>query len=208
VLSDTQIERYCRQIVLPEVGSRGQERLLRSTVSIFAGDDSALVCASHLSSTGVGRLFIEASDEAGSELARALASPRHRNPDCEVLSAPPDSPEVSIWIGEVPPEASTSATTWTLWGNANGRSLTRIRLARSRPPCLGCLSAAAPPATTVASAPARILLGSLLATDALRALLGLADADRAEILRVDLDRGLVSVEPLSRRSDCLACANL
>jgi molybdopterin/thiamine biosynthesis adenylyltransferase len=35
VLTDEQIERYSRQILLPEIGGRGQETLLRSTVALI-----------------------------------------------------------------------------------------------------------------------------------------------------------------------------
>jgi len=40
MLTDAEIERYARQVVLPEVGGRGQERLLASRVAVL-GDGSA-----------------------------------------------------------------------------------------------------------------------------------------------------------------------
>src|SRR5271155_652783 len=36
LLTDAQIERYSRQIILPEVGGRGQERLLAARLTILA----------------------------------------------------------------------------------------------------------------------------------------------------------------------------
>ena len=55
-LSETQIERYCRQIVLPEVGSRGQQALL-GTAAAVAGDGllARLACL-YLTAAGIGRL--------------------------------------------------------------------------------------------------------------------------------------------------------
>jgi hypothetical protein len=59
MLTDAQVERYSRQIVLPEVGARGQERLLAARVCI--GGDGAIV-ADLLDRAGVGALGVPAAD--------------------------------------------------------------------------------------------------------------------------------------------------
>ncbi len=57
-LSDTQIERFSRQIILPQVGGRGQERLLRSSVAL-AGDRALLeIAALSLAGAGIGRIIL------------------------------------------------------------------------------------------------------------------------------------------------------
>jgi hypothetical protein len=53
MLSDTDIERYARQIVLPEVGGRGQERLLASRVAVLGGGRAASLAADLLRRAGV-----------------------------------------------------------------------------------------------------------------------------------------------------------
>jgi molybdopterin/thiamine biosynthesis adenylyltransferase len=60
VLTDDQIRRYARHILLPDVGGRGQERLLAGavTVAIGPGRDAAVVAIAYLAAAGVGRLAI------------------------------------------------------------------------------------------------------------------------------------------------------
>jgi len=41
MLTDAQIERYGRQIILPEVGGRGQERLLAARVAVAGAGPAA-----------------------------------------------------------------------------------------------------------------------------------------------------------------------
>jgi molybdopterin/thiamine biosynthesis adenylyltransferase len=58
MLSDDQIDRYSRQIILPEVGVRGQQRLLASRV-IFVGLTAAASTAlAYLAAAGVGEIGI------------------------------------------------------------------------------------------------------------------------------------------------------
>ena len=47
MLTDAQVERYSRQIILPEVGARGQERLLAARVAVH-GDGAAAATATTL----------------------------------------------------------------------------------------------------------------------------------------------------------------
>jgi hypothetical protein len=53
MLADTDVERYSRQIVLAEVGGRGQERLLASRVVVEGDGDAACVAADLLMRAGV-----------------------------------------------------------------------------------------------------------------------------------------------------------
>jgi hypothetical protein len=63
--SDNEIRRYSRQIVLPEVGGVGQERLRAVTVTA-----TSEVEALYLAAAGVGALVVPSADWA--EAARAL----------------------------------------------------------------------------------------------------------------------------------------
>lgn len=59
VLSEEQIQRYSRHILLPGVGGAGQERLLASSVLIAYSEDeesAALTALAYLAAAGVGRI--------------------------------------------------------------------------------------------------------------------------------------------------------
>jgi len=58
VLSDTQLDRYARHIVLKEVGGEGQRRLLASTVTIIGAGGIGSPAIQYLAAAGVGRLVL------------------------------------------------------------------------------------------------------------------------------------------------------
>jgi adenylyltransferase/sulfurtransferase len=57
-LSDEQVRRYARHVLLPDVGGHGQERLLAATATleIRPGDAATIVALAYLAAAGVGRL--------------------------------------------------------------------------------------------------------------------------------------------------------
>jgi molybdopterin/thiamine biosynthesis adenylyltransferase len=52
MLSDALVERYSRQILLPEVGGRGQERLCAARVTVTGGGDAGAFAATLLAGAG------------------------------------------------------------------------------------------------------------------------------------------------------------
>ncbi len=72
-LTEPQIRRYSRHILLPDVGGRGQQRLLASCVRAAVGPDnlSELVALTYLAAAGVGTLIVD-GDSAGSPSADEL----------------------------------------------------------------------------------------------------------------------------------------
>lgn len=61
--SEEQIDRYSRQILLPNVGGKGQEKLLKSKVLIIGAGGLGSPCAVYLASAGIGRIGIVDSDK-------------------------------------------------------------------------------------------------------------------------------------------------
>jgi adenylyltransferase/sulfurtransferase len=58
MLSDDQIDRYSRQIILPEIGVRGQQRLLASRVVFVGLTAAASTALAYLAAAGVGEIGI------------------------------------------------------------------------------------------------------------------------------------------------------
>jgi len=61
-LREDQIERYSRQILLPNVGGKGQEKILGAKVLVIGAGGLGSPCALYLASAGVGRIGIVDSD--------------------------------------------------------------------------------------------------------------------------------------------------
>ncbi|MFX1237997.1 MAG: ThiF family adenylyltransferase [Promethearchaeota archaeon] len=62
-LSESQIERYSRQIVLKEVGGLGQEKLLRSRIAVIGCGGLGSPVLYYLAAAGIGNLIIVDFDE-------------------------------------------------------------------------------------------------------------------------------------------------
>ncbi len=101
-LDDEKIERYSRQILLPEVGGKGQEKLLAAKVLVIGAGGLGSPVASYLAGAGVGTLgivdsdsvelsnlhrqMIYSSDDIGKKKAVAAQARLERvNPDIKVV---------------------------------------------------------------------------------------------------------------------------
>lgn len=61
--SEEQIERYSRQIILPEIGGTGQRKLLNAKVLIIGCGGLGSPCAYYLAGAGIGRIGLVDSDK-------------------------------------------------------------------------------------------------------------------------------------------------
>jgi hypothetical protein len=102
--------------------------------------------------------------------------------------------------GRLPVELPRRAT--LLWGSAESAVVSRVHVPPERAcaPCLDAFTQRQPPNDGSAQ-----VLGTLLALDALRALLGLGQPDEPSLLRIDLARAKTSTLPFPSRSGCSTC---
>lgn len=206
MLRDDQIERYARQIVLPEIGGRGQERLLSATVAVVdEGDDpsreAAATAVLYLAAAGVGRIAYR-----GPGVERVGDSVRARNPDAELLRHLPDSADVDVRV--VDRMAATTAAS----GGALvlGIPCAARQTVFSFPPgrvCAECLSAFWPAVDSRPRAAAcDFSLGASLAAEALVRLGPDRDAP-ARALTVDFSVPRITGDVLDARPKCRVCGS-
>lgn len=92
MLSDSQIERYSRQIILPQVGGKGQEKLLRACVLVNGSGLLQATASLYLAAAGVGTIGVLANSPcpllsafAPDQDDLATAALTRLNPDCTVV---------------------------------------------------------------------------------------------------------------------------
>jgi hypothetical protein len=205
-LDDLQIERYSRQIVLREIGAAGQARLLDARVAIAGTGIAAERALGYLAAAGVGRL-------AAPRALHDAVDPGQRDVTLEdaragilgdarsgATSAPFDALVVdgedadSADAGPLPPARRTF---WIAAGRA-----------AEVPPCQACAATALPP---LAAPPAELagvrdaLLGTVIATEVVKALLDVGTPLRGHVLTYDPDHASVTTAAVAARPGCVAC---
>jgi adenylyltransferase/sulfurtransferase len=200
-LTESQVERYSRQIILPEVGGRGQARLFAARVRIVGTGGAAVAAATLLGRTGVGTLDVDAVMPAFAALSPECRVARHVDPSA---AAPPDvhidlSGTAAIGRGAADPRCAV-----VIGAVHDGSDLAVLTL-RERP-CVRCVdeaSLAAVAGRGSITEPAASALGALVAAEALRALLLGVDAPRLTVL--GLAGGEVAAHRVSAARVCAAC---
>ena len=219
MLTDSQIERYSRQIILAEIGGRGQETLLHSAVLVVGDGGLAEVATTYLAAAGVGRLT------AASHCVTALA---HLNSDCRTAvhqwwSATAVERETMVRSHDVvidaggPSESSDALNVACiqsqrplLWGRASDAVATVTMFAGhlAGQPCYSCMPV--PDATVGANAvgfadlSARFL-GGLVAIEAVKAILSIGTLLSARMLVYSPLRSTVSEAPVVKNPECVTC---
>ena len=74
MLSDAQIERYSRQIILPQCGGKGQEKILRSRVLVYTDGLLEAAALLYLAAAGVGTIGIVRSQSVTSKTSHPVFS--------------------------------------------------------------------------------------------------------------------------------------
>jgi hypothetical protein len=103
-LTDAQIDRYSRQIIVPHIGGRGQERLLAARV-LLAGDARDIEAPlAYLVGAGVGTICLKLSDHQP-----AFTEKRDLNPDVTVTLADKPVGRVDLALALIGSEAARKA---------------------------------------------------------------------------------------------------
>lgn len=84
LLTDVQIDRYSRQIILPEVGGLGQERLLSSRVTLLSELSDLKPPLDYLAGAGIGTIGLDCP-AAADEIAPAISAIAEFNPEVRVV---------------------------------------------------------------------------------------------------------------------------
>jgi len=182
-LTDAQIERYSRQIVLPEVGGRGQERLLAARVVLAGEGPVARAAADLLVRAGIGAVVADDAPAPTPDVIVDLSGDLRRTHALGRRAQAAGRPFVAGLLG------GTRLTVATLVGR----------------PCITCFSPedAGAAGGGPLAAPATLALAALTATEVLR-LLVLPTADgRATAL--DLATGAATATKLTPTRGCALC---
>ncbi len=83
MLTDEQIDRYSRQIILPEVGGRGQERLLAANMTLLAEVEDLTPALNYLAGAGIGTIRLDCA-AGGGAIDDLAAQAMELNPDVRV----------------------------------------------------------------------------------------------------------------------------
>ncbi len=178
MLTDAQVERYGRQIILPEVGGRGQERLLAARVAVAGAGPAATAAVTLLGRAGVGTLHVSAGVGPLPELS----------PDCRCGSSEGPAADVAVGLLELtatdddvphgaPFGLEAARRPFVLGLLVGDRILVATLVGR---PCMRCWGQALAPGELGGDrqvpgaahvAPARLALGALAANEVLRVLL-------------------------------------
>ncbi len=226
MLSDAQIERYSRQLILPEIGPDGQEKLLRAKVALVmrrAPYDPALL---YLAAAGIGRLAVIEVDEHGQPPARRDVCLHPSNPDSVVERHTVSAPAIAdLLVGCAAVLAATddrlllgrlnrtcvAQAIPLLVASTQGATGSVVTLAGHRrdAPCYACAAeglAGAAPAAAVAAAPAANLIAALQASEAIKLVVGVGRVRFGELLNCDTARMSFSYSALAKDPRCSTCA--
>jgi adenylyltransferase/sulfurtransferase len=233
MLSDSQIERYSRQIILPQVGGKGQERLLRARVLLSGSGPWQAQALLYLAAAGVGRIgtygperlptVTALTSEPQDSVTFAL---RQLNPDCAIVAYARQRlddfanvvrlvQQYDIVIAE-PNEKLHAACYTTCRPFICGQVLTTsawLAVYRGYEDGLPCFACEPRPEaeTSLSSAadwPIGPLLGTVLATEGVKCILGLAAMGPTQLCQFTFPRLSFSARPLVKNMNCAVCQQL
>jgi len=228
MLSDAQIERYSRQLILPEIGPKGQERLLAGAVALAGDPGPNAAGLLYLAGAGVGRLTVLDLDtaERGESEAARRSMPEPSNPDSALvrlrvrhaeLAAVIEGHDVVVLSGgdgrmrAAVHRACVAQAIPLVFGAAAGAQGFLVTFAgyRSGAPCHDCVAATLPQGAAERSALATVtedLVATLQATEVIKLLLGIGRLDDGQMVVCDLNAGTFSFRAFEQDPNCPTCS--
>jgi len=149
-LTNSQIDRYSRQIILPKIGGVGQERLLASRLMIVGGIAGVEPELAYLVGAGVGTIFLRVPAGDTAAFAPVIAAMRDLNSDVtiQVVSDTPDHVDVILGLasnsGALENVRGFCSMRWSApmvfarLDSARLGSQAKVAVLPSRPPCPAC----------------------------------------------------------------------
>ena len=227
MLSDEQIERYSRQIILRQVGGKGQEKLLRSRILVNLTDAMQTSALHYLAAAGVGNLGVFSSPQNPHLASLATLqeqNPFHvitrLNPDCsitfhsreEIKTVPQrivQNYDVILSDSDSLHDACYKEKKPFLYATATAQEAQLIVCQGHKPnsPCLRCVQPFFPTNSSRSSCAETIALfmGAHLATAALMHILGSASAPETQFLHFRFPDFHCSAEIMNKASTCPLC---
>ncbi len=207
-LSDPQIERYSRQIILGQVGGRGQERLLKSRLWLIGEIGDAARVLAYLVAAGIGTIVVDQIGCSHAQRDRVVAEMRGLNPDARLSFDPDDASraDLIVWlIGSMAALDATIAADRTREDSpliaARFDTPGAIAILPGRRPCLTCVGAR----LTRPFARRSAEVGFIAMVAAAEAIKMLASKDHGEAALVDFDGYSARSQTIAALSDCSIC---
>lgn len=214
MLSETQIERYSRQIILPQVGGRGQARLLSATVTICGSGELAATAGVYLAAAGVGCMRVSLSTGAVIDGI---------NPDCHVVpfevSATADALRGAVVVlcagadaafcADIGAACVAAGVPWIV-GDVSDAMGWMCVCHGVDAPCSWCVAHAVGHVGRGTGPLGQVTAGfiaTLLATEAIKFMLNLRSAAGSPRLVFDVLSGDVREEPVTKDPRCPMCGS-
>jgi hypothetical protein len=120
-LTEAQIDRYSRQIIVPHIGGHGQERLLAARI-LLAGDARDIEAPlAYLVGAGVGTICLKLSADQA-----AFAEKRDLNPDVTVTLADKPAGRVDLALALIGSEAARKAASEIMQSDVRSLMIARL----------------------------------------------------------------------------------
>jgi molybdopterin-synthase adenylyltransferase len=229
MLADEQIERYSRQIILPQVGGKGQEKLLRARVLLNGTGPLQEIALLYLAAVGIGTLGVLTDAKAGllsalmPESPDALTTvPQRLNPECTVVrhrgsdqsdvqylsrlvegytlvvSDPDIRLHEACYIVQRPLLCVQSTGTECWFFTCRGYDANQ--------PCLHCVGfPSAGERSPLFTDLAAMFLGTQIATEVVKVVLGLNQSDRTILFRCEFPDLRFNVQSVRKNPGCAHC---
>ena len=217
-LGDRQIERYSRQIIVPGIGGRGQERLLAAGIAVAGSDELARTVALYTAGAGVGRIEIVSPSIAWRESLGADVA--DLNPDVRIaLTDGAGEPAFGTAHDAVFASAEPFQRLTRIARAAAEAPLVTAGIARGAgwltvssggagpcPVCAALEQSASAKADGAEHATSAAVLGSLAAVALLRELLGVGERRRRAWLSYDARSARLEERAAEPKPECELCA--